>query len=249
MNIVIVEDEYLLADELEEKLIRYNNDIKILAKLESVKECIDWFSNNTCDLVFLDIHLSDGISFSIFDEIEFTTPIIFTTAYDHYAIKAFDVNSLAYLLKPIKDEDLHKALLKYKTKISSSPIDYSQLKAMLSPINKHYKERFILSIGKTERPASVADIAYFMADDKYLFAILKSGEKFFCDLTLAKLEDELNPDDFFRVNRKFYVAFSAVKELIPYSKSRIKLKLQPESSEDVIISAVKAKEFKEWIEK
>jgi len=249
MDVVIIEDEYLLSEELQEKLHSINPDINVVAKLESVKESVEWFSNNVCDLIFLDVHLSDGISFSIFDEVNIDIPVIFTTAYDHYAIKAFDVNSIAYILKPIKDDELQKALNKLSVKIDVPAFDYTMLKQLLSPNIKHYKERFILSMGKLQKPVAVEDIAYFMADDKYLFAIVKTGEKFFCDFTLSRLEDELNPNDFYRVNRKFFVSFAAVKELIPYSKSRIKLKLSPETEGDVIISSIKAKEFKEWLEK
>jgi len=249
MDVVIIEDEYLLSEELQEKLLSINPDINVVAKLESVKESVEWFSNNVCDLIFLDVHLSDGISFSIFDEVSINIPVVFTTAYDHYAIKAFDVNSIAYILKPIKDDELQKALKKLSVKLDVPAFDYTKLNQLLTSSIKHYKERFILSMGKLQKPVAVEDIAYFMADDKYLFAIVKTGEKFFCDFTLSKLEDELNPNDFYRVNRKFFVSFAAVKELIPYSKSRIKLKLYPETERDVIISSIKAKEFKEWLEK
>lgn len=249
MKVVIIEDEYLLAEELEEKLLVLNPDIKIIAKLESVKESIEWFKTNSCDLIFLDVHLSDGISFSIFDEISIKTPIVFTTAYNHYAIKAFDVNSISYLLKPINDIDLQKALDKYTKLNSVSLIDYTAIKDLLSANTFNYKERLVLNIGKVFKPILVQDIAYFMADDKYLFAILKTGEKYFCDLTLSKLETEINPNNFFRVNRRYFVSFSSVKELIPYSKSRIKIKLSPDTEEEVIISSSRAKEFKEWLEK
>jgi DNA-binding LytR/AlgR family response regulator len=248
MNVVIIEDEYLLAEELEDKLLAINPEIKIVAKLESVKDSIDWFKANTCDLIFLDVHLSDGISFSIFDEISISTPIIFTTAYNHYAIKAFEVNSISYILKPINDKDLERALDKYTQLQNTSLPDFSALNELLLAKPLVYKKRLVLNIGKIHKPVLVEDIAYFMADDKYLFAIVNTGEKFFCDFTLAKLETEINPNDFFRVNRRYFVSFASVKELIPYSKSRIKIKIYPETEEEVIISTSRAKEFKEWLE-
>lgn len=248
MNIVIIEDEYLLAEELEEKLLSLVPDIKILAKLESINESIEWFKTNTCDLIFSDIHLSDGIVFSIFNEKISRIPIIFLTAYDHYAIKAFDLNSISYLLKPVKSEDLIKALSKYNSLVQSSSLNLSVLKDLMNIKKTEYKERLILSLGKVYKPVLVKDIAYFMADGKYLFAIVKTGEKYFCDFTLSKLEGELNPNNFFRISRKFFVSYSAVQELLPYSKSRLKLKLLPESGEEVIISTSRAKEFKTWLE-
>jgi DNA-binding LytR/AlgR family response regulator len=248
MDIVIIEDEYLLAEELEEKLLSLMPEIKILARLESVKESIEWFKVNTCDLIFSDIHLSDGIVFSIFDEVKISIPIIFLTAYDHYAIKAFDLNSISYLLKPIKHEDLKKSLNKFKESLYSSSLDFSVLKDLVNIKKTGYKKRLILSLGKVFKPVLVEDIAYFMADGKYLFAIVKTGERYFCNFTLLRLEGELNPNNFFRISRKFFVSYSAVKELLPYSKSRLKLKLFPETDEEVIISTSRAKEFKTWLE-
>lgn len=252
MDIVIIEDEYLLAEELEEKILNIDSSINIVAKLDSVSQSIDWLKNNTCDLIFLDVHLSDGISFSIFDSLEVYIPIIFTTAYNQYSIKAFDLNSIAYLLKPVDEDKLRKSIDKFKNLRG----DYNNnLKDLIAYLNReekpqaNFKKRFMLSMGKVQKPVAIDDIAYFMADDKYLFAFTSAGEKFFCDSTLARLEMELNPEMFFRVNRKFFVSISSVNELIPYSKSRIKVKLLPETEEEVIISSAKAKEFKEWLTK
>lgn len=249
MDVVIVEDEYLLADELEDMILSADSSINIVAKLDSVQESVEWFKHNSCDLVFMDIHLSDGISFSIFEKVNIDIPVVFTTAYDHYSIKAFDVNSIAYLLKPIKEEDVQKSLNKFSTINSSQSIDYSAIKSLISKASIQCKQRFVLRMGKIQKPVSVSDISYFMADDKFLLAIVKDGKKYFCDSTLARLEKELDANDFYRVNRKYIVSFSAVKELLSYSKSRIKLKLSPETEEDVIISSSKAKEFIEWLEK
>lgn len=252
MNIVIIEDEYLLAEELEEKILSIDSSIKVIAKLDSVSQSVEWLKNNTCDLIFLDVHLSDGLSFSIFDSVDVNIPIIFTTAYNQYSIKAFDLNSIAYLLKPVDEEKLKKALDKFKNLKTDYKNNINDLIAYLNreeTSGHNYKKRFMLSMGKVQKPVAVEDIAYFMADDKYLFAFTSKGEKYFCDSTLARLESELDPDNFFRVNRKFYVSINSVNELIPYSKSRIKIKLIPETEEEVIISSAKAKEFKEWLVK
>lgn len=250
MNVIIIEDEYLLADELEEKLNAVGRGIKVLAKLESIAQSIDWLSVNTCDLIFLDVHLSDGLSFSIFDSIDINIPIIFTTAYNQYAIKAFDLNSIAYLLKPIDEKALLKALDKYEALKSEHRDNIDKLLSYIGnkrAEEKKYRERFVLTMGKVQKPVSADEIAYFMADDKYLFAFTFSGEKFFCDSTLTRLEEELNPKDFFRVNRSYFVNIKSVNELIPYSKSRTKVRLKPETEDDVITSSAKTKEFKEWL--
>ena len=249
MKVVIVEDEYLLAEELEDMMLTLDSSIQVVAKLDTVQDSIEWFKNNSCDLVFMDIHLTDGISFSIFDDVRVDVPVIFTTAYDYYSIKAFDVNSIAYLLKPTREEDVRKALDKYSALNINNSFDYSVIKELISKTSVKYKERFVLRMGKHQRPVSVNDISYFMADDKFLFAFLKDGKKYFCDSTLSRLESELNGDEFYRVNRKYIVSFAAVAELLSYSKSRIKLKLSPETEDDVIISASKAKEFIQWLEK
>ncbi len=252
MDIVIIEDEYLLAEELEEKILGIDGSINVLAKLDSVSESIEWLRNNTCDLIFLDVHLSDGLSFSIFESVDINIPVVFTTAYNQYSIKAFDLNSIAYLLKPVDEEKLRKALEKF----NNLNVDYSNnINDLISYLNrggepvKKFKKRFMLSMGKVQRPVSVDDIAYFMADDKYLFAYTGKGEKYFCDSTLSRLEKELDTEAFFRINRKFFVSIKSVKELIPYSKSRVKIKLVPEPEYEVIISSAKAKEFKEWLVK
>lgn len=252
MNVLIVEDEELLADELEEVLMELNPDIHIMAKLQSVSQVVSWLQTNCCDLIFLDIHLNDDLSFSIFKQVEVNCPVIFTTAYDEYAIQAFDVNSIAYLLKPIDDIALAKALEKYEKQHMPS---VAGIQKLLNYINKekttqtHYKERIILNIGKIQKPISVDEIAYFRADDRYVFAMTESGQEYFYDATLSSLEEVLNPQSFFRINRSFFVNYKSVVELNPYSKGRVVVKLTPKSKELIVVSANKAKEFKEWLGK
>ena len=251
MRIVIIEDEPLLADELEDMLLELDSSFQIAARLESITDSVSWLTSNSCDLIFLDVHLCDGLSFSIFDRISITTPIIFTTAFDSYAIKAFELNSIAYLLKPIEKDLLQKAIEKFH--MLNHPDD--SLQKLINHIKgsqnlaSSYPKRFILTVGVTQKPVSADSIAYFMADNKHLFAYTRDGKKYLYDSTLAKLEMELDPSKFFRLNRRYYANIDSIIELIPYSKSRIKVKLKPETEEDVIISYARVNEFKQWLSK
>lgn len=252
MKILIVEDEKLLADELSEMLSILNPDIEVLGKLQSVSETVSWLQENSCDLIFLDIHLSDGLSFSIFNQVPINCPVIFTTAYDEYAIQAFDVNSIAYLLKPIEKEHLQKALDKYDRLTESNADDIHRLLTLMESkenAQKRYKNRIMLNIGKIQKPVKVEDIAYFRADDRYLFATTKNGEEYFYDSTLTKLTKVLDPKFFFRVNRSFFINYKSVVELNSYSKGRVVVKLTPKSNDLIVVSAKKTKEFKEWLGK
>ena len=250
MDVLIVEDEQLLAMELAEKLVRLDETIKIVGQTESIGSTVEWLRANRCDLMFLDVHLSDGNSFSIFDKVKVDCPIIFTTAYDKYAIKAFELNSIVYLLKPVDEDDLKKALDKFRKIRNSVMPDINNLLNCLNkpevPANK-YIQRMMLSIGQKQMAMSVDDIAYFMADGRYLYAFGKDGKRYLCETTLYKLEEELNPHNFFRLNRRFMVSFDSVAYFVRYSKSRVKVKLKPELEEDVIISADKVTEFKSWL--
>lgn len=248
MNVVIVEDEYLLAEELSDLLFEIDPTINVLATLDCISESVRWLSENTCDLIFLDVNLSDGLSFSIFEQVNVSTPIIFTTAFDSYAIKAFEVNSVDYLLKPIEKERLEKAIQKYRQMAPQTP-NLSELYDMITSRYKalNHKKRFILTLGAIQKPVESSQVAYFMSDNKHLFAITNDSKRYFYDSTLAKLEEELDPKEFFRLSRKYYANINSVKELVSYSKSRIKVKLCPETEDDVIISHARANEFKKWL--
>jgi two-component system, LytTR family, response regulator LytT len=250
MNILIVEDEQLLATELAERLANIDSEINIVGQTDSISSTVAWLQQNDCDLIFLDVHLNDGISFSIFDKIKVKCPVIFTTAYDQYAIKAFEVNSIAYLLKPIDEADLKKALNKYKEIRSMFRADFESLLSYLGKSqteSKNFISRIMLSSGNAQMPMNVDNIAYFMADGRYLFAVSMAGDKYFCESTLYKLEQELDNREFFRLNRRFIVNFASVDSFTPYSKSRVKVKLNPQPDEDIIISSEKVKEFKQWL--
>lgn len=249
MRVLIVEDERLLADELEDMLHEVDTGIEVVAKLDSVAASVEWLGHNSCDLIFLDVQLSDGLSFAIFDEVTVSTPIVFTTAFDSYSLKAFELNSVSYLLKPIEFDKLEKAILKYRSvKAPAVPVELlMEYLRKKEPSERSYKRRFILTMGAIQRPVEADAIAYFMADNKHLFAYTTDGKKYFYDSTLARLEEELDPKQFFRINRKYYTHINSVRELLPYSKSRIKVRLKPETEEDVIISHAKANDFKQWL--
>lgn len=258
MNVVIIEDEKLAADKLERQLTKIDEHIHVLAKLESSTEAIKWFSENKCDLIFLDIHLSDGISFNIFEKIKIKTPVIFTTAYDQYAIQAFKVNALDYLLKPISKTDLATALEKFTTIVKIEkpaefpPIDFSALLEAMAIEGKKvdFKERFMVKSGGGKiNVITIDSVAYFFAEGKYTFLVDKKGVEHLIDSTLEKLVNELNPANFYRINRQFIVGINAIEKMYAWTKSRIKIELNPASKQDVIVSVERSPEFKKWLDK
>lgn len=248
MDILIIEDECLLADELQEKLLHINPSYNIVARLHGVDEAVEWLNDNSCDLIFMDIQLSDGLSFSIFDKIEVQTPVIFTTAYDQYAIQAFDVNSIAYILKPVEESEIKKALSKYKSLERSYISNLQKLISEIQPKKSSYKEQLILTHGTVKKVVSINEIFYFQADDRYVFAFTTFAKRLFCDSTLKDLENILNPDLFFRINRTFIIRKDAVEEWAPLSKGRIKVRMKHKPFEGFIVSRARSQQFKSWLE-
>ncbi len=248
MKVLIIEDEGPAARRLK-KMLELRSCL-VLDCLDSVEEGLEWFaSNESPELIFSDIQLSDGISFEIFDTIKVNAPIIFTTAYDQYAIRAFKHNSIDYLLKPIGEVDLDKAIAKYRKSIQkSTAVNFEQLKLMLNNAGQHtkYKDRFMVKMGSRLKTVFVEDINAFYSEHKTTFVITVNGNKYHYDETLEVTEAELDPDLFFRVNRKYIVKIDAVKEAIIYSTSRLKLIVANLEKEDIIVSREKVKLFKEW---
>ena len=200
-------------------------------------------------MIFLDIHLSDGLCFRIFDEVEIKTPIIFTTAYDQYAIQAFKVNSVDYLLKPINKFDLAASYEKFNEfHTGEASFDYSTLKEMIGDMReKKYQSRFLVVQGDTIKTVLVENIAYFFAEGKYAFLVEKSGERYLIDTTLEKLTSALNPDEFFRINRGVIVHLDSIKKMNTWFSRRIKLELNPPFEKETIVSTERVKDFKEWL--
>lgn len=254
LKALIVEDEPLAAKRLSRMLQELEPEMEILDILDSVKSTINWLSIHEAHVIFLDIHLADGNSFSIFDEIDIDTPIIFTTAYDEYAIKAFKLNSVDYLLKPIEREELAFSLKKLKGQIQSKvempQLDIAALVQAMQeppkPLEAHQK-RFMVTSGDKIKSIPVDDIAYFFGQQKYVFLITHDNRRHIVNYTLGQLEDLLDPEMYFRINRQFIVGFPSISNMFSYSKSRIKIELAPQSDIDAIVSIDKTPKFKNWL--
>lgn len=251
MEVLIIEDEKPSARRLKRMLEKL--DVTVNHTLHSVEESIQWFSNNPQpELIFLDIQLSDGLSFEIFDEVSITSSIIFTTAYDEYALQAFKLNSIDYLLKPIDQEDLEKAVEKYKTfkpQQQNVQLNFEDIKKMLTnPVEREYKKRFTTKIGQHLKMISVDDIECFYSENKGTYAHTNEGRDYLLDTTLEQLENELAPETFFRVNRTFFININTIKDIISYTNSRLQLKLNSYSDQDIIVARERVKDFKIWLE-
>lgn len=250
MDILIIEDEILAQERLQLLLKNYDVAINVVSCLESVEETIKWFNTKPHpDLLLMDIHLSDGLSFEIFKKISITKPIIFTTAFDNYAIDAFQLFSIDYILKPISAEALGNAINKYKNIANSfTPKDYSLLTEQIQDnLNANYKNRFLAKVGQRLFFIAVTDVAYFSADNKIVFLIDKEGNRFVINTTIEKLETQLNPNQFFRINRKVIINVDAIEQIKPYVNNRLKLQLKGiTSQEEIIISRERVSDFKMW---
>ena len=251
MNIIIIEDEKPSARRLQRMLEKM--DVKVNQMLHSVEESISWFKNNEHpDLIFLDIQLSDGLSFEIFDEIAVKSAIIFTTAFDEYALQAFKLNSIDYLLKPIDEEELQAAVNQFdelKPQSQQVQLNFDDIKKLLSnPLERTYKKRFTTKIGQHIKMISVDEIECFFSENKGTYAHAINGRDYLLDTTLENLEQELSPKLFFRISRKFYININAIKDIISYTNSRLELKLNSFSSQQVIVARERVKDFKLWLE-
>jgi DNA-binding LytR/AlgR family response regulator len=251
MRVLIIEDEVLAAERLEEMLYEIDPAIKVVAKIGSIAESVDWLKRNSTDLIFLDIQLSDGLSFTIFDEIKISTPIIFTTTYDQYAIKAFDLNSIAYLLKPISMKKLEESMHKFKSLKTAFAIDIAVLSEMLGKRDGRYKERLLIQIGTNYKKVEVSEIAYFYATDAGIYVRTFGGASYPIDFPLEKVETMFDPEMFFRINRKLFISHKSIGHMVAYSRGRIKITLNPEIEDelDAIVSINKSGEFKKWMDK
>jgi DNA-binding LytR/AlgR family response regulator len=252
LKTVIVEDETLAAKKLEALIKKYDTSIEILAKLPSIKEAVKWFNQNTPpDLIFMDIHLEDGLSFAIFEAISLQVPVIFTTAFDEYTINAFKVNSIDYLLKPINYEDLSKSLDKFhqfKKQFGSSSIDIKNLLDSLTPKESSYKTRFLINEGNNLLMIDITEVAYFFAEDKFAFLITQKGKQHLIDLTLDKLTQALDPKVFYRVNRQFILSAKSIGTMSKYGTNKLRVNLIPASSKEVFVSMDKYTDFKTWLD-
>ena len=251
MKILIIEDEPTTAKRLEKMLGEISSEYTIDEIIDTVEESIAWFRNHTQpDLVFMDIHLADGNSFEIFERIDLTCPVIFTTAYDKYAIKAFKVNSIDYLLKPIKKKELVQSLNKFKKlnqESTTANLDFDMISKFFTEKNTPLLKRFMVKLGQTIKTVDISNVAYFLVEDKIVYGVLNTGQKYPVDFTMDYLEKNLDPEKFYRVNRSAIISIESIATMVAYSKSRIKIELNPSSSSEVITSTDRSGSFKDWL--
>lgn len=258
MNVVVIEDERLTAKRLVSLIKKYDASIKVVVEIPSVTEAISWFETHpvsSVDLMFMDIHLEDGDSFQIISKLNLQTPIIFTTAFDEYMIRAFKVNSIDYLLKPINYEELAAALDKFRllrarNEASPSPVDIAALIRQLSQQNSpQFKDRFMITVGTKIRSVKTETIAYFYLEEKTVLLVTNDGTTLPVDYSLDKLMHVVDPKKFFRVSRQFVVSLNSIQMIHTLSAGKLKLDLVPRSKHEVFVSGDRVSAFKEWLGK
>ncbi len=251
MNVIIIEDEKPAARRLSRMLDKLKVEVNTM--LHSVEESINWFHNNEHpDLIFLDIQLSDGLSFEIFDEVAIDSSIIFTTAYDEYALQAFKLNSIDYLLKPIDEDDLERAVTKFESRAPQSQnvqVNFEDIKKLLTnPLEREYKKRFTVKVGQHLKMIPIDAIECFFSENKGTYIHTTDNRDYLIDMTLEQLENELEPKTFFRISRKFFVNINAIKDMVSYTNSRLQIKLTTYKDQDVIVARERVRDFKDWLE-
>ncbi|MEM6842504.1 MAG: LytTR family DNA-binding domain-containing protein [Bacteroidota bacterium] len=254
MKVLVIEDEYPAVERLRQLLDQSEESIEVVDTLDSVEAATHWFANHSApDLILSDIQLSDGLSFEIYEKVVIKSPIIFTTSYDEYAIQAFKVKSIDYLLKPIKFEELEKAIAKYKQLKSafSEEENASKIEQLLDNLQhtgRRHKKRFLVKKGEQLVPVSDDEIAYFYTENELVYLFTPEGKRYVVDYTLEQLDGLVDTEKFFRINRQYLVHLEAIRQIHTYFNSRLKLNLQPEPTDEVIVSKGKAKAFKIWLE-
>ena len=251
MNVLIIEDEKPAARRLNRMLAEL--DIEVQQMLHSVEESLNWLQNNEHpDLIFLDIQLSDGLSFEIFEEIEVNSAIIFTTAYDEYALKAFKLNSIDYLLKPLDEDELIAAVNQFKTqqpKQSDVQVNLDDIRKLLvNPVDRKFKKRLSIKVGQHIKIIHIDEIECFYSENKSTYIHTKENRNHLLDNSLENWQEQLDPEQFFRVNRTFIVHINAIKDIVAYSNSRLKLVLHSYNETEIIVSRERVKDFKNWID-
>jgi len=252
MNVLIIEDEVQAAQRMEKLVNELLPGATVVARIDTVKKAVQWFTNNPAPaLTLMDVQLADGISFEIFEQCEVRSPVIFTTAYDEYALKAFKVNSVDYILKPVDKDELRVALEKFKNMNRSEP----ETKALLDNLGeamrmltRKYKTRFVIKVGEHLRTIEVENILFFYSQDKTTFCCTTDNRNVILDFTLEQIEEMVNPEKFFRINRKFLVSAASISDIIQYTNSRLKLVLRHSTDTDIIVARERVQEFKDWLD-
>ncbi|MES2778108.1 MAG: LytTR family DNA-binding domain-containing protein [Bacteroidota bacterium] len=251
IKVWIIEDEEPAVKRLEKMLGNIDSQLVVEQKLCSIEQSVQAFQTKDLPhLVLMDINLADGRSFEIFKQVQVTVPIIFVTAFDQYAIEAFKVNSIDYLLKPIKAEELKTAIEKFKrqqAQATAAGFDMQQLLQTIGIAKKEYKERFVVKYGEHLRTIDINNIAYFYSENKATHLITKDGNRFIADHNLDQLENMLNPRNFFRINRQFIISLVSIAEMLTWTKARVLVKLNPPTKLDTIVSSERAASFKNWL--
>jgi DNA-binding LytR/AlgR family response regulator len=253
MNILIIEDEQAVAKRLINLLGELEPGFHVLAIIDSVEEAVEWLRQNPSpDLLFMDIHLADGLSFDIFEKVEITVPVIFTTAYDNYAIRAFKVNSVDYLLKPVNREELRKAIQKFRQMHTAgdhrgTDINYTKLAALISGEKKTMQTRILVRFGQKLKSIEIKNVACFYTENKTVYLHTFANDRYPIDDRLDSLEETLDPDRFFRVNRGAIVNFDAIDEMETYSKSRVHMTLKKPLDLSFVSSTERSGAFKVWL--
>ncbi len=249
MKVLIIEDEIPAVKRLIRLLTELREDIDIVGTADSIEEACELFEKHKVDLAFMDIQLADGQSFRIFEKVTVNCPVVFTTAYDEFALKAFKVNSVDYLLKPIEEKQLEDAMLKYEShfKQSSQESDVQTLMKLMAD-KRTFRKRFLIKVGNKLSFVSVDDVAFFLSEASTTFLVTKDNQRFIIDQTLDELEQEVNPDDFFRINRKFLIHIGCIERMEAYFNNRLLLHTQPNAGEEVVVSRQRTREFKLWMD-
>jgi DNA-binding LytR/AlgR family response regulator len=252
MKIVIIEDEPQAVERLE-SLIRQQKPLaEIVGKFDSVRRSVEWFTaHDRVDLIFMDIQLADGLSFEIFDRVQIKSPVIFITAFNEYALKAFKVNSIDYILKPFSGEELTAAFTKYETLTGRGVAPEKMMESIgyaMQMLGKKYKERFVIKVGEHLKSIEVKEVLFFFSLEKATFVQTSDGKKHILDFTLDQLEGLLDPKRFFRINRKYIVAMGSLQDMISYTNSRLKLVVKTCDDKDVIVARERVQEFKDWLD-
>jgi two-component system, LytTR family, response regulator LytT len=255
MKVLIIEDEPFARAELIRLLKATGREFAILDEIDTVEDSVKWLKTHPLpELIFLDIQLADGLSFEIFRQVRVSSPVIFTTAYDEYAIKAFQVNSIDYLLKPIRPEALESALRKLEDLRAvlgtSKPwLENQQMESLMKMIGKEYKSRILLKTGDNIRSVEMEEVAYFYAEDDVVFAMLKNKSRSIIDYTINQLEGDLDPKIFYRLTRGCIARISSIKKVSKYFNSRLLVELEPPMEEKLLVSRVNVPEFLKWLDK
>jgi DNA-binding LytR/AlgR family response regulator len=248
MRTLIIEDEKPAADKLKKAIQKAGLGIEIIAQLDSVQSAVQWLrTQEQPELVFMDIELSDGLCFKIFETVSVPCPIIFTTAYDEYWQEAFELNSIDYLLKPVKQEKLEAALKKYDTLKQYFASNFQQLMQTKQTNLPVYKKRFLVKRGTDYISVKTEDISYFYATHKLVCMVNKKAEKFILDISLSDIEKQIDPVSFYRINRKYLVNMSAIKRIRAYPKSKLEVEVEPPVNDEIIISQENVAAFKDWM--